>query len=186
LAVSGFRLRARVGFSIPSSPRPARNYPRFRIRRPSSGRRRDLNPPDHHAAQRTLRVLRRHSPFVGLAPRRRSRVPTQLTSEDGLGVPFVSLRLFITAQPPRSASGQIKTIYLTAGVEQRVSALPLQGHRSCIRRIRAVPLTVWTLGFNQFRLRHAIRASTDECLGGFGILGLLTSMLPSPWGFPAG
>jgi hypothetical protein len=60
LAVSGFRLRARVGFSIPSSPRPARNYPRFRIRRPSSGRRRDLNPPDHHAAQRTLRRLRPH------------------------------------------------------------------------------------------------------------------------------
>jgi hypothetical protein len=54
LAVSGFRLRARLGFSIPSSPRPARNYPRFRIRRPSSGRRRDFNPPDHHAAQRTL------------------------------------------------------------------------------------------------------------------------------------
>jgi hypothetical protein len=56
LAVSGFRLRARLGFSIPSSPRPARNYPRFRIRHPSSGRRRDLNPPDHHAAQRTLRT----------------------------------------------------------------------------------------------------------------------------------
>jgi len=54
LAVSGFRLRARLGFSIPSSPRPARNYPRFRIRRPSSGHRRDFNPPDHHAAQRTL------------------------------------------------------------------------------------------------------------------------------------
>src|SRR5262249_49980702 len=54
LDVSGFRLRARVGFSIPASPRPARNYPRFRIRRLSSGRRRDLNPPDHHAAQRTL------------------------------------------------------------------------------------------------------------------------------------
>jgi hypothetical protein len=54
LAVSGFRLRARLGFSIPSSPRPARNYPRFWIRRPSSGRRRDLNPPDHHAAQRTV------------------------------------------------------------------------------------------------------------------------------------
>ena len=65
LAVSGFRLRARVGFSIPSSPRPARNYPRFRIRRPSSGRRRDLNPPDHHAAQRTLRRLRRSRGFTG-------------------------------------------------------------------------------------------------------------------------
>src|SRR5262249_46050191 len=54
LAVSGFRLRARIGFSIPSSPRPARHYPRFWIRRPSFGRRRDLNPPDHYAAQRTL------------------------------------------------------------------------------------------------------------------------------------
>src|SRR5262249_41912107 len=54
LAVSGFRLRARLGFSIPSSPRPARNYPRFWIRHPSFGRPRDLNPPDHHAAPRTL------------------------------------------------------------------------------------------------------------------------------------
>jgi hypothetical protein len=43
-----------IDFSIPSFPRPARNYPRFRIRRPSSERRRDLNPPDHHAAQRTI------------------------------------------------------------------------------------------------------------------------------------
>src|SRR5262249_10110248 len=34
--------------------RPARSYPRFWIRRPSSERRRDLNPPDQHAAQRTL------------------------------------------------------------------------------------------------------------------------------------
>ena len=62
-----------------------------------------------------LRVLRRHNPFVGLAPRRRSRVPTQLTSEDGLGVPFVSLRRFTTAQPPRSASGQGTRTSLAAG-----------------------------------------------------------------------
>ena len=34
--------------------RPTRNYPRFRIWRPSSGRQRDFNPPDQHAAQRTL------------------------------------------------------------------------------------------------------------------------------------
>src|SRR5262249_6709581 len=70
--------------------------------------------------------------------------------------------------------------------EPRRPAPPRRGHRSFIRRIRAVPLTVWALGFNQFRLRPAIRASTDECLGGFGPLGLLASMLPSPWGFPAG
>ncbi len=38
----------------------------------------------------------------------------QLTFEDGLGVPFVPLRLFITAQPSRSAFGQVKTTYLAA------------------------------------------------------------------------
>ena len=36
--------------------RPARHYSRFWIRRSSSERRRDLNPPDLHAAQRTLRT----------------------------------------------------------------------------------------------------------------------------------
>src|SRR5262249_40408550 len=94
--------------------------------------------------------------------------------------------LFTTAQPPRSASGQDTKTFLTAGLGQRRSTPPRRGHRSCIRRIRAVPLTVWALGFNQFRLRHAIRASTGQCLGGFSISGLLASMLPSPWGFPPG
>ena len=55
LAVSGFRFRARLGFSIPAFfPRPARHYPRFRIWRPSSGHQRDFNPPELRAAQRTL------------------------------------------------------------------------------------------------------------------------------------
>src|SRR5579859_3926648 len=55
LAVSGFRLRARLNFSIPAfSLRPARHYPRFRIWHPSSGRQRDFNPPEQRAAQRTL------------------------------------------------------------------------------------------------------------------------------------
>src|ERR1700730_3264083 len=57
LAVSGFRLRARLGFSIPSnSLRPARHYPRFRIRCSSSEHRRDFNPPEQCAAQRTYCV----------------------------------------------------------------------------------------------------------------------------------
>ena len=34
--------------------RPARNYPRFRIWRPSSGRQRDFNPPEQRAAQHTI------------------------------------------------------------------------------------------------------------------------------------
>ena len=55
LAVSSFRLRTRLGFSIPAySLRPARHYPRFWIWRPSSGRQRDFNPPEQRAAQRTL------------------------------------------------------------------------------------------------------------------------------------
>ena len=36
------------------SSRPARHYPRFWIRRSSFERRRDLNPPDQRAAQRTI------------------------------------------------------------------------------------------------------------------------------------
>src|SRR5208337_615544 len=54
----------RLSPSCPKSPlhtflslRPARHYPRFWIRRSSSERRRDFNPPDLGAAQRTLRRL---------------------------------------------------------------------------------------------------------------------------------
>src|ERR1022692_1374708 len=55
LAVSGFRFRARVGFSIPASFLwPARNYPRVRIQRSSFERRRDFNPHEQYAAQHTL------------------------------------------------------------------------------------------------------------------------------------
>src|SRR5215469_12343457 len=55
LAVSDFRLRARLGVSIPfHPPRPARSYPRLWIRRSSFKHRRDLNPPESRAAQRTV------------------------------------------------------------------------------------------------------------------------------------
>ena len=52
------------------------DYPRFWIRRPSSERRRDLNPPDHHAAQRTygpVRLPRR--PGLSLAGIRLAHAP---------------------------------------------------------------------------------------------------------------
>jgi hypothetical protein len=86
----------------------------------------------------------------------------QLTSEDGLGVPFVSLRLFTTAQSPRSASGQDKSTFLTAGWGN--DYLPhFYGDLGVLSAVsEPYPLTVWTLGFNQFRLRPAIRASTDS------------------------
>src|SRR6202008_4946568 len=55
LAVSGFRLRARLGCSIPSSRFGQRGItPAFGYSAPSSERWRDLNPPDLGAAQRTL------------------------------------------------------------------------------------------------------------------------------------
>src|SRR6266849_2578722 len=58
LAVSDFRLRARLGFSNTfPSPRPARNYPRLWIQRSSFERRRDLNPPESRAAQRTIGLV---------------------------------------------------------------------------------------------------------------------------------
>jgi len=58
LAVSGFRLRARLDFSIPNFfLRPARHYPRFWIWRPSSERQTDFNRHEQRAAQRTLRPL---------------------------------------------------------------------------------------------------------------------------------
>jgi hypothetical protein len=68
LAVSDFRLRARLGFTIPSFfPRPARHYPRFRIWRPSSKRQRDFNPPDLGAAQHTLRATPPRCPALVLS-----------------------------------------------------------------------------------------------------------------------
>ena len=57
LAVSSYRFRARLGFSIPSLSSPASEVlARFWIQRPSSERRRDFNPPEQCAAQRTLRI----------------------------------------------------------------------------------------------------------------------------------
>ena len=56
------------------SSRPARHYPRVRIRRSSFERRRDLNPPEQRAAQRTLRPSptspERSRPPFGLWPSR--------------------------------------------------------------------------------------------------------------------
>src|SRR5215471_14381247 len=80
LAVSDFRLCARLGFSIPSSSQPARSYPRLWIQRPPFERRRDLNPPESRAAQRTVGFV--HPPgtvgglqFAAAPPVELRRVP---------------------------------------------------------------------------------------------------------------
>ena len=72
--VSGFRLRARLDFSIPYTLlRPTRHYPRVWIWRSSFERQRDLNPPDQRAAQRALRpdpppwCLCQHFPLAVIA-----------------------------------------------------------------------------------------------------------------------
>src|SRR5262245_55420734 len=107
LAVSGFRLRARLGFSIPSSPRPARHYPRFWIRHPSSGRRRDLNPPDHHAAQRTLRRLR----CRGVRTPTDNRAFPDETLHHGLGRPLTPTPRFTTwCFSPRTLQDLLKVV----------------------------------------------------------------------------
>jgi hypothetical protein len=79
LAVSSFRLCARLGFSIPSRLLwPARHYPRFWISCSSSEHERDFNPPEQHAAQRTVCLI--HIPTAAdfaAAP------PTELLCEQG-------------------------------------------------------------------------------------------------------
>jgi hypothetical protein len=69
--------------------RPARHYPRFWIQRPSSGRRRDFNPPEQCAAQRTL------WPLLTSRCQPRGRRPFRRNARS----PQVRTRSF-TAQPP--------------------------------------------------------------------------------------
>ena len=75
-SVSGFRLRARLGLSIPSAlPGQRGVFPRFWIQRSSSERWRDFNPPEQCAAQRTFLscgalsspTARRFIPTIALA-----------------------------------------------------------------------------------------------------------------------
>ena len=76
------------------SSRPARNYPRFWIRRSSSERQRDLNPPDQHAAQRTLWASPTPGPVLThgyVFPPAVSRVSTP--APPGLPVPSTNLSL---------------------------------------------------------------------------------------------
>jgi hypothetical protein len=68
------------------APQPTRHYPRLWIHRPSSGRPRDLNPPDRDAAQHTLWGLRRRG------ARARQAIlsfPDVVRIEHGLGRPSI-------------------------------------------------------------------------------------------------
>ena len=100
---------------------------------------------------------------LGLAPRRRSRVPYAVDVQDGAGVPFVSLGVADAIQFPRS----VLVVDPTQPADLPILS-DLSGDSGCQppypdRRT----LTVWTLGFNQSRLHHAVRASTGVQLDGF-------------------
>ena len=66
----GFRITPDTLSSSEISRWPARHYPRLWIQRPSSERRRDFNPPNSCAAQRTIRT---HPPPSRLRPISRVR-----------------------------------------------------------------------------------------------------------------
>jgi hypothetical protein len=69
----GFRITPDTLSSTEISRWPARHYPRLWIQRPSSERRRDFNPPDSCAAQRTLR--RSQTSRVRSSPATTPRLP---------------------------------------------------------------------------------------------------------------
>src|ERR1700726_4242589 len=120
LAVSGFRLCARLDFSIPSFfSQPARHYPRLRIQRPSSERRGDFNPHDSCAAQRTLRGSPPLSDASVLsAPRLEPLVPFPLASP---------ARFSRSVQEPGRASRCLHAGCRSVGIRISIELIPEDG-----------------------------------------------------------
>jgi hypothetical protein len=88
LAVSSFRLRAGLGFSIPSLFSGQRDVnPAYWIQRPSSERWRDFNPPEQCAAQRTLLA----SPPPQTARPGSRELPVDSNCKSPLGLPVLRL-----------------------------------------------------------------------------------------------
>ena len=160
LAVSGFRLRARSGFSIPSSsPRPARRYPRVRIWRPSSERQRDLNPPELRAAQRTLRT---HPPSCPAEPGCHRRPLGLPTHRAGLPMlqrpsPCIHATANTPVRPsralPRSTPATMSAFPASTGRSARTSPFSRRAQRSLTLRPACSPnhhVTLYTEGFSHF------------------------------------
>jgi hypothetical protein len=83
-------------------PQPTRHYPRLWIGRPSSGRPRDLNPPDQNAAQHTLWGLRRRRTLV---PEAILSFPVGARVERGLGRPLTPTPgAYLPGSRPRACS----------------------------------------------------------------------------------
>ena len=142
LAVSVFRLRARLGFSIPSAlPRPARHYPRLWIWRPSFERQRDLNPPDQNAAQRTLWASPTSSdPFIiGVRPSGLPDRPTAMLAWAGTrGLPVLAHGVSSMQGSP-TAQGRPTLAYCTSSVLPSASLNGVGTLDRVISRLNALP-----------------------------------------------
>src|SRR5262249_26516422 len=77
------------------SLRPARHYPRLWIRRSSSERRRDFNPPDLGAAQRTLWLLGPRASAVDGRPNPQN----MLIPKSGITADAIAIRRFAPSRP---------------------------------------------------------------------------------------
>ena len=80
----GFRITPDTLSSSEQTRWPTRHYPRLWIQRHSSKRRRDFNPPDSCAAQRTLSVSLTSTPVISpFSPRRLGRTYKLALEPDG-------------------------------------------------------------------------------------------------------
>src|SRR3954447_17358983 len=145
LQVLGFRSAlacVRLSLSCPFKllhtfhlPRPTRHYPRLRIQRSSFERRRDFNPPEQRAAQRTLRPP--PTPCLASLPRFRvsplcTSLPVGVASAGPNRVSPVNLMCFLCVPPldtPSRRSGFTLALLRTvAGFASETQARP--GNRS--------------------------------------------------------
>jgi hypothetical protein len=121
--VSSFRLRARLGFSIPASSfRPARRYPRVSIWRSSFERQRDFNPPEQCAAQRTLRPFPPSGLALILSMSLEVRPPPAPDLPQLLRPPF--LHAVLTTPVDRTGAGRLSLARSRAGLLPCPCSLP--------------------------------------------------------------
>ena len=126
LAISSFRLRARLDVFIPSTLSGQRGYePRFWIWRPSFERQRDFNPPEQCAAQRTCPYCRQFNLFAsGILPVQ-SGVPAQCSFTP---LPFASLQSPLL-QPPTRSNRRRRSLELNPDLHWRMIG-PFRGGRT--------------------------------------------------------
>ena len=109
----GFQITPDTLSSSEISRWPARHYPRLWIQRPSSERRRDFNPPDSCAAQRTLWPLLTSPPasmsvtghLLGIAPRPKKTSQGKTLILRSVGAGFTNAPVHLAFGLPRPMPG---------------------------------------------------------------------------------